>query len=93
MPERLIAAIVPPVETTSIREERTMEPILISDAELVEDATDEELLIHSWRVEQLQRLGLPRILAETFAELVDWHEIADLIARGCTPELALEIAR
>jgi hypothetical protein len=70
-----------------------MEPILTSDAELVEDTTDEELLIHAWRVEQLQRLGLPRILAETCAELVDWHEIAELIARGCTPELALEIAR
>jgi hypothetical protein len=70
-----------------------MEPILISDAELVEDATDERLLIHAWRVEQLQRLGLPRILAEIFAELVDWHEIAALVARGCRPELALEIAR
>jgi hypothetical protein len=70
-----------------------MEPILISDAEVVEDTTDEELLIRAWRVEQLQRLGLPRILAETFAELVDWHEIAELIAGGCTPELALEIAR
>jgi hypothetical protein len=70
-----------------------MEPIMISDAELVEDSSDEELLIHAWRVEQLQRLGLPHILAETFAELVDWHEIADLIARGCTPGLALEIAR
>jgi hypothetical protein len=70
-----------------------MEPIMISDAALVEDSSDEELLIHAWRVEQLQRLGLPHILAETFAELVDWHEIADLIARGCTPGLALEIAR
>ena len=70
-----------------------MEPILISDAELVEHTTDEELLIHAWRAEQLQRLGLPRILAETCAELVDWHEIAELIAGGCTPELALEIAR
>ncbi len=70
-----------------------MEPILISDAELVENATDEELAIHSWRAEQLERLGLPHILAETFAELVDWHEIAELIAHGCKPELALEIAR
>ena len=70
-----------------------MEPILISDAELVEDTTDEELLIHAWRVEQLRRLGFPRILAGTFAGLVDWHEIAALVARGCPPELALEIAR
>jgi hypothetical protein len=70
-----------------------MEPNLISDAELVEDTTDEELLIHEWCAEQLQRLGLPRILAETFAGVVDWHEIAELIAGGCPPKLALEIAR
>jgi hypothetical protein len=38
-------------------------------------------------------LGLPRALAETFAGLVDWHEIAALVARGCPPNLALEIVR
>jgi hypothetical protein len=92
MPERLVPAILPRIEQTAIWGE-TMEPILISDADLVEDMTDEELVIHTWRVEQLQRLGLRRILAETFAELVDWHEIAELVARGCKPELALEIAR
>jgi len=70
-----------------------MEPILFSDAELVEDTTDEEQLIHAWRAEQLRRLGFPRTLAETFAGLVDWHEIATLVARGCPPELALEITR
>jgi hypothetical protein len=93
MPERLISALVPLDRMTSIREERTMEPILISDSELVEETTDEELLIHAWRAEQLRRLGLPRILAETFAGLVDWHEVAALVARGCSPQLALEIAR
>ncbi len=70
-----------------------MEPMLMSEAELVEDATDEERLIHAWRAEQLQRVGLPHVLAETFAEVVDWHEIAELVACGCRPELALEIAR
>ena len=70
-----------------------MEQFLISDAELVEDTSDEELLIHAWRVEQLQGLGLRHILAEAFADLVDWHEIAELIEGGCEPELALEIAR
>jgi hypothetical protein len=70
-----------------------MEPILFSDTELVEDTSDEELLIQAWRVEQLRRLGLSRILAQTFAGLVDWHEIAALVERGCSPELALEIAR
>jgi hypothetical protein len=93
MTERLIAAIVPLDRMTSIREEKTMEPILISDNELVEETTDEELLIQAWRAEQLRGLGLSRILAETFASLVDWHEIAALVARGCSPELALEIAR
>jgi hypothetical protein len=94
MPETLIGAIVPCAEQTSIRErEKKMEPILISDDELVEESIDEELLIRDWRVEQLQRLGLPRTLAETFAGLVDWHEIAALVGRGCPPELALEIAR
>jgi hypothetical protein len=64
MPERLIAAILPQAEQTSIQR-RTMEPILISDAEVVQDTTGEELLIHSRCAEQLHRLGLPRTLAET----------------------------
>jgi hypothetical protein len=29
----------------------------------------------------------------TFADLVDWHAIAELVERGCPPRLALEIAR
>jgi hypothetical protein len=70
-----------------------MEPILISDAALVEDTTDEELLIHAWRAEQLHRLGFSRLLAETFAGLVDWHAVAALVARGCPPNVALEIVR
>jgi hypothetical protein len=91
MPRRSFAAIVPLDRTTSIRE-RTMQPIPISDAEPVEHATAEELAIHAWRAEQLRRLGLSSTLAETFAGLVDWHDIAALVARGCPPELALEIA-
>ncbi|MDX6511396.1 MAG: hypothetical protein QOE36_900 [Gaiellaceae bacterium] len=69
-----------------------MEPSLISHTERVDDAADEELLIQAWRAEQLSRLGLSRILAETFADLVDWHDIAALVARGCPPKLALQIA-
>src|SRR2546430_13103371 len=45
-------------------------------------STDEELLIHAWRAEQLRHLGFPRTLAETFAGLVDWHEIAALGERA-----------
>jgi len=49
--------------------------------------------VHAWRSEQLQRLGLPHLLAEAWADLVDWHAIAELVARGCSPELALRIVR
>jgi class 3 adenylate cyclase len=68
-----------------------MEPILMPADELEEPA--EERLVREWRSEQLRRLGLPRVLAETFADLVDWHALAALIERGCSPELALEIIR
>jgi hypothetical protein len=70
-----------------------MEPILISEPDLVENTVDEEEVIRAWRAEQLRRLGLRHLQAETFADLVDWHEVAALVARGCPPELALEIAR
>ena len=52
---------------------------------------DEEILVHEWRAEQLQRLGLSRLIAEGFAGRVDWHDLATLVARGCSPELALDI--
>ncbi len=51
------------------------------------------MLVHEWRAEQLRRLGVHRTFADAFAGLVDWHTIADLIERGCAPELALEIVR
>jgi hypothetical protein len=54
---------------------------------------DEELAIRQWRAHQLQRLGVSRLLAFTFAALVDWHDVAELVDRGCSPELALEIVR
>jgi hypothetical protein len=59
----------------------------------VTDVHEEELLVHEWRAEQLQRLGLHRILPDAFADLVDWHALAELVERGCVPELALEIVR
>jgi hypothetical protein len=72
-----------------------MEPILIpmADAEHVEELSDAELSLRSWRTEQLRGLGLSRSRAETFAGLVDWHEVEALVERGCPLELALEIAR
>jgi hypothetical protein len=70
-----------------------MDPTLMLEYDVVEDTSDEEALINAWRVEQLRKLGLSPTLAESFADLVDWHEIAALVALGCSPELALEIAR
>jgi hypothetical protein len=69
-----------------------MKTLVMIDTD-VTDVHEEELLVHAWRAEQLQRLGLHRVLAEAFADLVDWHELAELIAQGCAPELALEIVR
>ena len=69
-----------------------MEPILIPAPELDASAA-EELRVRAWRTEQLGRLGLPYIVAYTFAGLVDWHAFAELVERGCPPELALEIIR
>jgi hypothetical protein len=52
---------------------------------------DEEILVHEWRAEQLERLGLSRLMAQGFAGRVDWHDLAALMARGCSPDLALDI--
>jgi hypothetical protein len=76
----------------------TMEPISISDDVISDDndfdaALAERLLIHAWRAERLRSLGLSRLLAELFADVVDWRAIADLVDRGCSPQLALEIVR
>jgi hypothetical protein len=54
---------------------------------------EEALVVRKWRAEQLRRLGLPSILAETFADDVDWHVLSALIERGCPLGLALEIVR
>lgn len=72
-----------------------LEPTPMPEIELVEPEArnDEEVLVHEWRIEQLQGLGVAAALAEKFAGLVDWHDIAALVERGCPPELALEIVR
>jgi hypothetical protein len=51
------------------------------------------LLVHNWRVTQLERLGIPAPLAEAAADHVDWHQVAKLVQRGCPPRLALRIVR
>ena len=66
-----------------------MEPTIIGHEAVHHD----DLLVHSWRVAQLTRLGVPRSLAEAYADHLDWHQIARLVQRGCPPRLALRIVR
>jgi hypothetical protein len=75
-----------------VEEERTLEqPVEQKTTDDQFEWVDEETLVHEWRAEQLQRLGLSRLVAEGFAGRVDWHDLAGLVARGCSPELALDI--
>jgi hypothetical protein len=53
----------------------------------------ERQVLDAWRAERLIGLGVEPPLAVELAATVDWHELADLLARGCPPHLALEILR
>ena len=67
---------------------------IVEELESVEiEESAEDTQIYAWRVEQLSGLGLSKIVASAVAPFVDWHEIACLVERGCSPELALEIIR
>lgn len=77
-----------------------MGPIVIPDGDFDHSADEadeadetEAFRVRAWRVEQLRHLGLPYIIADMFADLVDWHALAELIERGCPVGLALEIVR
>ena len=66
---------------------------IVTPTEGLDRGDRETLAVRAWRTEQLRRLGLPYMLAETFADLVDWHAVADLVERGCSLGLALDIVR
>jgi len=58
------------------------------------ERTDQtEPRVHEWRATQLRRIGIPDMHAEIYADRIDWHQIARLVQRGCTPRLALRILR
>jgi hypothetical protein len=81
-------------DQASKKKERTMERTLITEIDVTTDPrTDEDVLVHEWRAEQLRNLGLPEPLADEFADHVDWREVAALVERGCPAQLALEIVR
>ena len=68
-----------------------MEPTqLVAAHEAIER---DQHLVHTWRVTQLKRLGIPEPLAEAAADNVDWHQIAELVQRGCPLRLALRMVR
>ncbi|MDX6426997.1 MAG: hypothetical protein QOD52_2402 [Gaiellaceae bacterium] len=83
---------VPNNRSTSLGSAESQEPLA-----MLADERDEgiggEHVVNAWRAEQLRLLGLSPMLAEAFAGLVDWHQIAHLVERGCSAQLALEIVR
>jgi hypothetical protein len=74
-----------------MREESIVDDI--AEIEVESDESEEEARVYAWRVEQLSGLGLSHVIASAVAWCVDWHEIARLVDRGCSPELAIEIVR
>ena len=65
----------------------------LAEIEVEAEESEEDARVYAWRVERLSGLGLSHVIASAVAPLVDWHEIAGLVERGCSPELALEILR
>jgi hypothetical protein len=79
---------------TRTREESIMDELAEIEVEALEaEESEEDARVYAWRVEQLSGLGLSHVIASAVASFVDWHEIAGLVERGCSPELALEIVR
>jgi hypothetical protein len=60
-------------------------------AEELDHKDREKRRVRDWRVEQLRRLGLPFVLADSYADRLDWHALANLVDRGCPLSLALDI--
>jgi hypothetical protein len=75
-----------------VSEERTFEQAVQQETSQGHfERTDEQIRVHEWQAKQLQRVGLSRLLAESFAGRIDWHDLAALVGRGCSAELALDI--
>jgi hypothetical protein len=52
-------------------------------------AVKSERAVPPWRVRRLIGLGVAWAAAEAAADRVDWHEVANLVKRGCPAPLAL----
>jgi hypothetical protein len=57
------------------------------------DRLTEQELVERWRAEELERAGYPPHAAKELAARtdVDLHLAAELLAKGCSKELALQI--
>jgi hypothetical protein len=55
----------------------------------------EQELVESWRATELERAGYPAAAAAELAARndVDLHHAVELLAKGCSAELALDILR
>jgi hypothetical protein len=62
-----------------------------TELQILEDT--EQQLIELWRTEELERAGYSHRAAGRLAarQDVDLHQAVQLLARGCSPELALKI--
>jgi hypothetical protein len=80
-----------PRARTQTRKESIVDEL--AEIEVEAEESEEDALVYAWRVEQLSGLGLSQMIASAVASFIDWHEIARLVERGCSPELALEIVR
>jgi hypothetical protein len=78
-------------ENTKQKGESTVDEL--TEIEIETEESEEDANVYAWRVEQLSDLGLSHVIASAVASFVDWHEVARLVERGCSPELALEIVR
>ena len=70
-----------------------MRPIIDHEAVSRDAVSHQRQLVQAWRVSRLTHLGIPEPLAETYADRLDWHQIARLVQRGCSPLLALRVVR
>ena len=61
-------------------------------SDVIESELSERAKVESWRLHVLIEAGYPLPLAERIAGSdVDLHQAVDLLALGCSPEIAAEI--
>ena len=58
-------------------------------------ALTEQELVERWRAQELERAGYPSDIAAELSTRadIDLHRATELLANGCTPELAAAILR